>query len=57
MHFMDFDGEEGLFYQGHGEYLVKRFYRALFNVAKQDNIDSMSMEIPCKQSYKPYLRN
>jgi alpha-N-arabinofuranosidase len=30
MGYIDFDGEEGLFYQGYGEYSVKRFYSRLF---------------------------
>lgn len=29
MRYIDFDGEEGLFYQGFGEYSAKRFYRRL----------------------------
>lgn len=39
IHYMDFDGEEGLFYQGHGEYAVKRFYRNFFNAVKRQGID------------------
>ena len=35
MSYMDFDGEEGLFYQGHGEYSVKRFYRRLLASAEK----------------------
>lgn len=39
MYYIDFDGEEGLFYQGYGEYSAKRFYRRLFATAKQKGID------------------
>ena len=39
MRYIDFDGEEGLFYQGHGEYSVKRFYRRLFTSASKEGID------------------
>lgn len=38
MYYIDFDGEEGLFYQGYGEYSVKRFYRQLSGSAKKAGI-------------------
>jgi hypothetical protein len=38
MYYIDFDGEEGLFYQGYGEYSAKRFYRRLFETAKKEGI-------------------
>jgi len=41
MNFIDFDGEEGMFYQGHGEYSVKRFYAALFAATRQRGMDSV----------------
>jgi hypothetical protein len=43
MRFIDFDGEEGLFYQGLGEYSAKRFYRRLFADAKRAGIDPLQM--------------
>ena len=39
MHYIDFDGEESLFYQGYGEYSVKRFFRRLFETAKKEDIN------------------
>ncbi len=39
MHYIDFDGEEDLYYQGHGEYSVKRFYNRFFTSAKKQGID------------------
>lgn len=39
MHYIDFDGEESLFYQGYGEYSVKRFFRRLFETAKKEGIN------------------
>lgn len=39
MHYIDFDGEESLFYQGYGEYSVKRFFRRLFEDAKKEGIN------------------
>jgi hypothetical protein len=39
MYYIDFDGEEGLFYQGQGEYSAKRFYRRLFEIAHKEGID------------------
>jgi hypothetical protein len=39
MYYIDFDGEEGLFYQGMGEYSAKRFYRRLFDATRQQGID------------------
>jgi hypothetical protein len=39
MYYIDFDGEEDLFYQGQGEYSVKRFYRRLFASARKQSID------------------
>jgi hypothetical protein len=30
MHYIDFDGEEGFTYQGHGNYAFKRFFRRFF---------------------------
>ena len=38
MHYIDFDGEESLFYQGYGEYSVKRFFRRLFETAEKEGI-------------------
>lgn len=38
MHYIDFDGEEGLFYQGYGEYSAKRFYRKLFDAVERNGI-------------------
>jgi hypothetical protein len=38
MHYIDFDGEEGLFYQGYGEYSAKRFYRRLFAAVRRNGI-------------------
>lgn len=43
MKYIDFDGEEGLFYQGHGEYSAKRFYRRLFMEAKKAGIGSLQV--------------
>lgn len=39
MYYIDFDGEESLFYQGYGEYSVKRFFRRLFETAHQKGIN------------------
>lgn len=41
MYYIDFDGEEGLYYQGHGEYSAKRFYRRLFETAHKEGIDNL----------------
>jgi hypothetical protein len=41
MNYIDFDGEEGMFYQGFGEYSVKRFYARLFAMARRQGMDSL----------------
>jgi len=41
MNYIDFDGEEGMFYQGYGEYSVKRFYARLYAAARQRGMDSI----------------
>lgn len=38
MRYIDFDGEEGLFYQGFGEYSAKRFYRRLLTDTRKAGI-------------------
>ena len=37
-HFIDLDGEEFLFHQGHGYYSVKRFFRSMFDRAATHDI-------------------
>ncbi|MHA4809084.1 hypothetical protein ACX0G9_13305 [Flavitalea flava] len=41
MHFIDFDGEEGMFYQGYGEWSVKRFYAKLYAAARERGMDDL----------------
>ena len=41
MYFMDLDGEEFLFDQGHGYYSVKRFFRKMFDRARELGIPSL----------------
>ncbi|HEV2483610.1 MAG TPA: hypothetical protein VGS79_28285 [Puia sp.] len=43
MKYIDFDGEEGLFYQGLGEYSAKRFYRRLFADVKKAGIEPLQI--------------
>lgn len=38
IHFMDLDGQEFLFNQGHGYYSVKRYFRSMFNRAEAHGI-------------------
>ncbi|PGH39135.1 MAG: hypothetical protein CRN43_10970, partial [Candidatus Nephrothrix sp. EaCA] len=35
MHYIDLDGQEGLFYQGHGNYAAKLYLRKLFEEGKK----------------------
>jgi len=41
INYIDLDGEESLFYQGYGEYSVKRFFQRLFESARKGGIDQL----------------